>query len=157
MKKTVLLLFASMLVLAAFSPAGGEKKKSEDKAPESQIEWLTIDEAQARAATDPRPIFVDVYTNWCGWCKRMDKDTFSNPEVVEYVNNNYYAVKLNAESSDQISYKGEAMSQSRLAGVWRVRGYPTIVLLGSDLETVQPKAGYKKPSGFISMLKSFAN
>ena len=45
------------------------------------VKWYTIEEADALMKTDPKPIFVDAYTDWCGWCKRLDKDTFSDPII----------------------------------------------------------------------------
>ena len=60
------------------------------------VEWLSWNEAVERAQTDqnPKKIFVDVYTDWCGWCKKMDKDTFQNPEVANYMAANFYMVKM---------------------------------------------------------------
>ena len=52
----------------------------------AQVNWLTWEEAQERNKKEPRKIFVDVYTQWCGWCKKMDKETFSNPEIIKYLN-----------------------------------------------------------------------
>ena len=68
-----------------------------------KIEWLTLEEAFARNQKAPRKILIDVYTGWCGWCKVMDKKTFTNPEVVKYVNETYYPVKLDAESTEPIT------------------------------------------------------
>jgi len=61
-----------------------------------EVNWLTWNEAAELAATDknPKKVFIDVYTDWCGWCKKMDKDTFQNPTVAAYMSENYYMVKL---------------------------------------------------------------
>ncbi len=145
----VILLFANAINIDADTNAG------EPKSTKGAIEWLTIDEAQALNKKDPRPFFIDVYTDWCGWCKRMDKDTFSDEEVASYVNKNYYAVKLDAESAGKVQFNGRQMSEAQLAGFFKVRGYPTIVLVDASLDNVTPKPGYKKPAGFLSMLRSF--
>jgi thioredoxin-related protein len=68
-----------------------------------QIKWLTIQQAYALAQKTPKKFVVDVYTNWCGWCKVMDRQTFTEPAIVDYVNKNYYAVKLNAEQTNDIT------------------------------------------------------
>ena len=71
-----------------------------------EIHWITWDEAVKLNASNPKKVFVDVYTDWCGWCKRMDATTFKDPKVVEYISNNYYAVKLDAEQKDDIVFQG---------------------------------------------------
>jgi thioredoxin-related protein len=72
--------------------------------PGASIQWLTWQEAADKAKVEPRKIFVDIYTDWCGWCKRMDATTFQDPRVIEYMNANFYAVKLNAEMKEEISF-----------------------------------------------------
>ncbi|MBT8210292.1 MAG: thioredoxin domain-containing protein, partial [Eudoraea sp.] len=64
-----------------------------------EVQWLTWEEATNLATTEenPKKIFVDVYTDWCGWCKKMDKDTFQNAEVAAYMSKNFYMVKLDGE------------------------------------------------------------
>ncbi len=70
------------------------------------IKWMSIQEAEELNKTAPRKYFIDVYTDWCGWCKRMDMSTFKNPAVVKYLNENYYCVKFNAESTEKINFNG---------------------------------------------------
>lgn len=70
-----------------------------------EIKWLTMNEAIAAQKKEPKKIFMDVYTTWCGPCKMLDKNTFSDKEVIEYVNKNYYAVKFNAEGTEKVDYQ----------------------------------------------------
>ena len=69
---------------------------------------MTIEEAYAltTAEESPKKIFIDVYTDWCGWCKRMDKATFQRPEVATYMNEHFYNVKFNAEQKEDIEILG---------------------------------------------------
>lgn len=69
-----------------------------------KINWLSMAELQAAYAKNPKPIIIDVYTDWCGWCKVMDRETYSNDKVADYINKNFYAVKYNAESTAQVEF-----------------------------------------------------
>jgi thioredoxin-related protein len=73
----------------------------------SGVKWYTITEALELAKKEPRPILVDVYTNWCSWCSYMMKTTFASKEISDYINANFYAAKFNAETLDTVYFKGE--------------------------------------------------
>ena len=120
-----------------------------------KIEWLTFEEAMKKSAQDKKPIFVDVYTDWCGWCKKMDKNTFQTDEVVSYVAQNYHAVKVDAESEDATSFDGQKLTYRQLSGgVFQITGYPSIVLINSKKE-VAVAPGYREKGDFITMLEKF--
>ena len=132
-----------------------------------EINWMSWDEAVALAASEknPKKVFVDVYTDWCGWCKRMDKDTFQNPEVAAYMRDNFYMVKLDGEGAEPIEYKGKtytfvpqgrngyhqlaaALLQGRLS-------YPTVVFLDEKFQMLSPVPGYQKPDAFMQIARYF--
>ena len=70
-----------------------------------EINWMTFEEAVEAQKNEPRKIMVDAYTTWCGPCKLLDKNTFSNKDVADYLNKNYYAVKFNAEGNEKVNFK----------------------------------------------------
>ncbi|MFN2430888.1 MAG: thioredoxin family protein, partial [Cryomorphaceae bacterium] len=72
----------------------------------NEIDWITWDEVEVKMEKEPRKVLVDVYTKWCGPCKIMNKTTFQDKNVVDYINQNYYAIKFDAEGSDEVSFKG---------------------------------------------------
>ena len=77
------------------------------------VHWLTIEEMQVKMKIEKRPVLVDLYTNWCYWCKVMDKKTYSDPKVAAYINEHFYAVKINAESKEMIMWNEKLYSYNQ--------------------------------------------
>ena len=96
MQKLLVLSFS--LWLCSFSPANmnGNAKAG--------LTWLTLDEAAAKMRVEKKMVLIDLYTDWCGWCKVMDKNTYTNKELIKYVNEHFYPVKLNAETSQTLKW-----------------------------------------------------
>ncbi|WP_173424369.1 thioredoxin family protein [Psychroserpens jangbogonensis] len=134
-----------------------------------EINWVTLDEALELQKKNPKKIMMDVYTNWCGPCKMLDKNTFHNQDVVAFVNKNYYAVKFDAEGDSTIDYDGRTFSnpgykaelKNRRNGVHdltrylKVNAYPTIVFFDTDAKVISPIKGYQKPQQIELYLKLF--
>lgn len=120
---------------------------------QGQIEWLKFEEAIAANAQNPKMILVDVYTDWCGWCKKMDKETFTDAKVVEYINTNFYAVKLNAEDTKRtFEFMGKTYNESQMAAAMRVRSYPNFVIIEPKLQNIAQMPGYRPASDFLTSL-----
>jgi thioredoxin-related protein len=75
-----------------------------------EIKWMSLEKAVEAQKTTPKKIFIDAYTIWCGPCKMLDKNTFRNKDVATYVNENYYAVKFNAEGNETIKFQDKTFS-----------------------------------------------
>ncbi len=73
----------------------------------SPIKWYTVEQADSLFKIKPKPIFIDIYTDWCGWCKHMMKTTFAHEGIAQYINNNFYPVRFDAETYDTIKYQGK--------------------------------------------------
>lgn len=123
------------------------------------VNWMTFEEAINAQQLKPKKIFIDMYTDWCKWCKLMDKTTFEDPLIAEYINHNFYAVKFDAEFEGDIEYKGktyELVKNSRqkpyhelAAYLARNRlSYPTMIFLNEKGEVIQPVPGYQDPKSF---------
>ncbi len=109
--KRLLILALALLVLTPLVFAGGKKKKKNaiEAVPvnDSEVHWLTFEEAQAKMDKEPKKVWIDIYTSWCGWCKVMDKKTFSNPRVAKYMNDHFYAIRFDAEQRGQVTFQGK--------------------------------------------------
>lgn len=130
----------------------------------AQIKWYTLDEALTAAKKEPRPILVDLYTTWCHYCKKLDKETFTNGVITKYINSKFYAVKIDAETRENILYKDstfKAIPNKRThpiaeylvsqAGNNRL-AYPTIVYLAADGQVLTSIAGYQAPKDMEPIL-----
>ncbi|MCH7411877.1 DUF255 domain-containing protein [Belliella sp. R4-6] len=121
---------------------------------QEKINWMTFDEASKATQESPKMILVDVYTDWCGWCKKMDKETFTDDKVIAYVNDNFYAVKLHAERDDQkFTFKGKEYSEASMAKTMRVTSYPNFVIMDATMENITQLPGYRQPAPFIEGLE----
>ncbi len=162
------LLLALIISGTTIYPAAarGGKKKFAAKASAvtvdtTAIQWMTLDEVQTAMAKQPRKVIMDVYTDWCGWCKVMDKKTFSNPAVIRYVNENFYAVKLNAEAPGSVRFMGkmyEGASGANALASELMKGrmsYPTTVIMEESFGNPQPVPGYLDVPTFETILKYF--
>src|ERR1700761_5548550 len=94
------IVFLSVILLLVFATSFRTPKKD-------KINWMTVSELQDAYSKNPKPVLVDVYTHWCTWCKVMDKETYANDKVANYINEHYYAVRLDAENKDSLSWDGK--------------------------------------------------
>lgn len=117
----------------------------------SSVLWISFEDAVKLARKDKRKILVDVYTHWCGWCKIMEKNTYSRKKLIRYINENYYAVRFDAETSDTIQYAGKSftyvpelhahqLAYSLLGGNLN---FPSTVFLDEDIKLLTSIQGYQ--------------
>lgn len=119
----------------------------------AQSRWRSWDQGLSEARASGHPVLVDVYTDWCGWCRRMDADVYSRADVREYLSRHFVTVKLNAESSENASYQGRTMSSRVLAAGFRVSGYPTTIFLRPDGQHLVNVPGYVPAERFLVLLQ----
>ncbi len=120
---------------------------------QDQIQWMKFEEAIAANEKNPKMILVDVYTDWCGWCKKMDKDTFTDPQVIAHFQKNFYAVKLNAEDTKRsFQFMGKTFTEAQMAASMRVNSYPNFVVIEPSLQNIAQLPGYREPTAFLTGL-----
>ncbi|MEB2786407.1 thioredoxin family protein [Algoriphagus persicinus] len=120
---------------------------------QDKIAWLKFEEAVAATEANPKMLLVDVYTDWCGWCKKMDKETFTDPDVIKYINEKFYAVKMNAEDDKRkFDFKGKDYTEAKMAAAMRVQSYPNFVIIDPTLKNITQLPGYRQPAEFLDGL-----
>jgi thioredoxin-related protein len=163
--KRLLLIF---IVLTMFGIMA-MKNNNCDKmtAPGSTLTWYTWQQAVELNKKAPRKLLVDVYTDWCGWCKVMDRETFANDTIANYLNRYFYCVKFNAEGHEPLQFNGTTFSWiSPEKGGGRngihefayglLNGnlsYPSIVYLNEKYERIVISPGFKKPAELLTELR----
>jgi thioredoxin-related protein len=118
-----------------------------------ETHWTAWDAGLHQAAESKRPVLVDVYTDWCGWCKRMDHDVYSRADVREYLDHHFVTVRLNAESPETANYDGKLYTGRTLAMRFGVSGYPTTIFLRANGEHLVNVPGYVKADEFLTLLR----
>ncbi|MEX2349743.1 MAG: thioredoxin fold domain-containing protein [Flavobacteriaceae bacterium] len=131
-----------------------------------EIKWISMNEALAAQKKQPKKIFVDVYTTWCGPCKMLDKNTFSNKDVINYINKHFYAVKFNAEGTEEVTYKDFTYTNPRyqegrkgrnathlFTHALKVTAYPSLAYFDEKGNFIQAVPGYRTPQQLEIFLK----
>ena len=149
-------IFLTLLLTAyLYNPTIGQQRET--------VKWYTIEEVQEMVKKEPRKIFIDMYTDWCKWCKVMDKNTFTDEKVAELLNTSFYAVKFDAEGKEPVTFRDQtfkfvpqgsrgyhelaaALMQGKLS-------YPTSVFLDENLNLISPLPGYYPPDKLNPILE----
>jgi len=128
-----------------------------------KLAWNKMEDLEQLAKNSNKKVLIDMYTSWCGWCKVMDRQTFSDPEVMAYLNENFHVVKFNAEQRNPITYRGKTYNwvQGGRRGVNELAkemlngrlGYPSLVYLDQNLNPIAVSPGFKKPQQLLTELR----
>lgn len=124
----------------------------------AKLVWVDWNEGYEKAIKTGKIVLVDAYTDWCGWCKKMDRDTYSNPEVIKKINANFIAIKFNPEIEGK-TYKigDETFTGAQLYGLFtqgQSTGFPTTYFIFPAKKRILLDAGYKAPEGFLQVLET---
>jgi thioredoxin-related protein len=128
-----------------------------------EIKWMTFEQAEAKMKEHPKKVIVDVYTGWCGWCKKLDREIYTNDSLIDYVNEHFYAVKFDAEQRTAINFTGRAwnytpekrVNELAYALLQGKMSYPTTVFMDEGFKDAQPVPGYLELYQIENILKYF--
>jgi thioredoxin-related protein len=123
------------------------------RAASTDVTWRDWNSGLKEAGATSRPVLVDVYTDWCGWCRRMEKDVYSRSDVRDYVSRHFVTVKLNAESDTPAFYEKKPYTSRTLAERFRVSGYPTTIFLRPGGNHIANVPGYVPADRFMLLLR----
>lgn len=154
--RTICILLFTLLITSSFVP------DTTNNSDDGIIHWMTWEEAMEANKITPKKMFVDVYTEWCGYCKKMDQFTFKDADVMAALREDFYAIKFDAEQKEVISYKGmdyefepggrrgahqlaKALLDGRMA-------YPSFAYLDENTNIIMASPGYKKPAQILGEL-----
>ncbi|MBI3004382.1 MAG: thioredoxin fold domain-containing protein [Ignavibacteriales bacterium] len=118
----------------------------------TDIAWKSFDEGSLLATQQKKKLLVDVYTDWCSWCTKMDKEVYPDVKVKKVLDSHFVVVKLDAESDKKLTYQGSPMSEREFARVVGVNGYPTTLFFDEELKPITLLPGYVKAESFSTIL-----
>ena len=149
--------FAYLIILLLLSTDGFSQ---------STINWNNWEEGIAKAEAENKKVVLHLYTEWCTWCKKMDKTTFQDSLVIKYINENFVAIKFDAEQRQDITFKGETYKFTRggLRGYHALASklthgqlkYPTMVFMDEDSRVIQMLPGFMNSLNLETILTYFA-
>ena len=163
--KKYFLFTAGFIALSLFFVSKLNSQKNTDQVIAKHIEWMSLEKAYELVQSETKPILIDVYTDWCKWCKVMDQQTFQDQEVIQYVNENFYAVKLNAEQKASIQLNGKEYEYVNAGrrGINTITvellgnrpSYPSLVLLDDNLAHKEVLKGFQKKEVLLPILANY--
>ena len=154
--KTFLIAILATTLMAAFVYAGDTTADKKDEAKEvekAEIQWVRYDKGLATAKEEGKPILIDFTTSWCGWCKKMEREAFSDERIIKMLNDEFVPVRVDGDSKEQLDIEGYIITEKALTSQeFGVRGYPMFWFLESDGTRIGPLRGYQQTEPFFKAL-----
>ena len=147
------LIVVALVAVGLVAFLSSRKDHTGENSTAQKIQWHSYNEGVALARTQNKKVLIDVYTDWCGWCKKMDSDVYSDESINKIVAGHFIAVKLNAESSNSVTVGTDQLNEASLARAMGATGYPTTVFLDSGAGPITRIAGYMEAKQFAAVLK----
>lgn len=159
------LFFLTILLLSGCAAEAEDAQSTTDSPSEkAEVTWMELSDALKQQRHRPKPLFIDLYTDWCRWCKVMDQKTFADPKVAQYLQENFYPVKFNAEKAPPIDINGKEFKLVRTGrqslhslAYALMKGdisYPSYVILDERQQTISRFKGFRDAQDFMVELET---
>jgi thioredoxin-related protein len=140
------------VVLILLLSAAGNAQTNNSEVPEKAPNWISLPSALKEASAEDDKIMVFIYTDWCGYCRRMIQNTFQDDAVLSYLGDKFQTVRVNAESDNEIELDGQVVTEAQLAGALGATGFPTMVFMEPTGKYITHLPGYLEPSDYMCVL-----
>ncbi len=117
-----------------------------------ELKWHSFSEGLKLARVENKKVLIDVYTDWCEWCKKMDEEVYTDSKVINYLSSKFVLIKLNAESEAKHTFEGKEYSEMELAYIFGVEGFPTTIFIREDMQPITAVPGYFPADVFMKIL-----
>jgi thioredoxin-related protein len=117
-----------------------------------ELKWHSFSEGLKLARAENKKVLIDVYTDWCEWCKKMDEEVYTDSKVINYLSSKFVLIKLNAESEAKHTFEGKEYSEMELAYIFGVEGFPTTIFIREDMQPITAVPGYFPADVFMKIL-----
>jgi uncharacterized protein YyaL (SSP411 family) len=125
---------------------------------QDKLVWEDWNSGYEKAVKTNKILLVDAYTEWCGWCKKMDRDTYTHPDVIKKLNQHFVAVKFNPEVKNSTYRVGDqTLNNEQLYSLLcqgQSTGFPTTYYITPSKNSLVIDVGYKGPADFLKVLDS---
>lgn len=149
---TILLAFLMIGCGQGDGENGDQAVETSSHAADHEGGWQDYQAGLSQAKQEGKYVVIDFWTTWCHWCKVMDKETYTDDEVIRRLDKDFVMVKVNAESGEAQGSDPDAPTGRELAREYGVNSYPTTWFIDSDGEKIAPLPGYVEPKQFILVL-----
>jgi thioredoxin-related protein len=117
----------------------------------AEIKWRKFDAGLTEAKKSNKKVFIDVYTDWCKWCKKLDAEVYTDKNVVDYINKYYIPVKMNGESGENVKFKDKSYTEATLSQAFGVSGFPTLIFLASNGDPIEKIGSFLPSDQFLQV------
>ncbi|MEX2657605.1 MAG: thioredoxin fold domain-containing protein [Balneolales bacterium] len=143
----------SILVISLLASCGGGDDVSDQSSQNGQYDfWVSIEKAQEKALDDGKYIVLDVYAEWCGFCRRMNLETYADQRVQDALDRYFHPVRINSESERKVTFLNEDYTQRELAMNFGVNTLPTTIFISPEGEPIAAQPGFIDADIFHRML-----
>lgn len=154
--KLIPILFLAGILFSCTQSEASENGFTSNEQDDQLVEWVNMSEAQSAAKEDGKWVLIDVYTEWCGFCRRMNSETYRDERVLEIIEENYHPVRIDAESETSIVFNNEEVTMKEFAYAFRVSSYPTTIIITPEGEPFAAQPGFMDARMFTDILNFVA-